>query len=70
MLAQRKPMYYAEDATGAWEGICLPFTAQKVMASLNGEITHFYGTPTEEELDNPATNTHTLHQEFCLHLRI
>lgn len=38
-----KPMYYAEDATGAWEGICLPFTAQKVMASLNGEITHFYG---------------------------
>lgn len=39
----RKPMYYAEDATRAWEGICLPFTAQKVMASLNGEITHFYG---------------------------
>lgn len=39
----RKPMYYAKDATGAWEGICLPFTAQKVMASLNGEITHFYG---------------------------
>ncbi len=39
----RKPMYYAEDATGAWEGICLPFTAQKVKASLNGEITHFYG---------------------------
>ena len=39
----RKPMYYAEDAIGAWEGICLPFTAQKVMASLNGEITHFYG---------------------------
>lgn len=39
----RKPMYYAEDATGAWEGICLPFTVQKVMASFNGEITHFYG---------------------------
>lgn len=62
----RKPMYYAEDATGAWEGISLPFTAQKVMASLNGEITHFYGTPTEEELDNPATNTHTLHHEYWL----
>lgn len=62
----RKPMYYAEDATGAWEGICLPFTAQKVKASLNGEITHFYGTPTEEELDNPATNTHTLHHEYWL----
>lgn len=62
----RKPIYYAKDATGAWEGICLPFTAQKVMASLNGEITHFYGTPTEEELDNPATNTHTLHHEYWL----
>lgn len=62
----RKPMYYAEDATGAWEGICLPFTAQKVMASLNGEITHFYGTPTEDELANPATNTHTLHHEYWL----
>lgn len=62
----RKPMYYAEDAIGAWEGICLPFTAQKVKASLNGEITHFYGTPTEDELDNPATNTHTLHHEYWL----
>ncbi len=62
----RKPMYYAEDATGAWEGICLPFTAQKVKAPLNGEITHFYGTPTEEELANPTTNTHTLHHEYWL----
>lgn len=62
----RKPMYYAEDATGAWEGICLPFTAQKAVASLNGEITHFYGTPTEDELANPATNTHTLHHEYWL----
>ena len=39
----RKPMYYAEDSIGAWEGICLPFTVQKAVASLNGEITHFYG---------------------------
>lgn len=62
----RKPMYYAEDSVGAWEGICLPFTAQKVKASLNGEITHFYGTPTEDELANPATNTHTLHHEYWL----
>lgn len=62
----RKPMYYAEDSIGAWEGICLPFTAQKVKAPLNGEITHFYGTPTEEELDSPATNTHTLHHEYWL----
>lgn len=62
----RKPMLYAENTTGAWEGICLPFTVQKAVASLNGEITHFYGTPTEDELDNPATNTHTLHHEYWL----
>ena len=62
----RKPMYYAEDSIGAWEGICLPFTVQKAVASLNGEITHFYGTPTADELSNPATNTHTLHHEYWL----
>ena len=39
----RKPMYYATKPKGAWEGICLPFTVQKAVASLNGEITHFYG---------------------------
>ena len=32
----RKPMYYAEDSIGAWEGICLPFTVNKAEASLNG----------------------------------
>lgn len=62
----RKPMLYAENTTGAWEGISLPFTIQKAEASLNGEITHFYGTPTEDELANPATNTHTLHHEYWL----
>lgn len=40
----RKPLYYAENTKGAWEGICLPFTVQKAEASINGEITHFYGT--------------------------
>lgn len=62
----RKPMFYAENTKGAWEGISLPFTVQKAVASLNGEITHFYGTPTEDELANPATNTHTLHHEYWL----
>lgn len=62
----RKPMLYSENTTGAWEGISLPFTVQKAEASLNGEITHFYGTPTEDELANPATNTHTLHHEYWL----
>ena len=43
----RKPSIYANDATGAWEGICLPFTVNKAEASLNGEITHFYGEDTQ-----------------------
>ena len=59
----RKPMYYAEETTGAWEGISLPFTVNQVKAQVNGEITHFYGTPTK---DDPAKNTHTLHHEYWL----
>ena len=43
----RKPSLYANDATGAWEGICLPFTVNKAEASFNGEITHFYGEDTQ-----------------------
>lgn len=62
----RKPQQYANDNTGAWEGICLPFTVHKVVASINGEITHFYGTPTADELSNPDKNTHTLHHEYWL----
>ena len=62
----RKPMYYAEETRGAWEGISLPFTVNKVKAQINGEITHFYGTPTEDELADPAKNTHTLHHEYWL----
>lgn len=62
----RKPLYYANDNTGAWEGICLPFTVQKAEASLNGEITHFYGMPSEEEKNDPATNIHSLHHEYWL----
>ena len=62
----RKPMYYAEETRGAWEGISLPFTVNKVKAQINGEITHFYGTPTEDEQTNPALNTHTLHHEYWL----
>ena len=62
----RKPMYYAEETTGAWEGISLPFTVNKVKAQVNGEITHFYGTPTADEQTNPVTNKHTLHHEYWL----
>ena len=62
----RKPMAYAEDYYGAWEGICLPFTADKTVASLNGEITHFYGSPSAEETAEPKLNIHTLHHEYWL----
>ena len=62
----RKPMAYAEDYYGAWEGICLPFTADKTVASLNGEITHFYGSPSAEETADPKLNIHTLHHEYWL----
>lgn len=62
----RKPMYYAEETTGAWEGISLPFTVNKVKAQINGEITHFYGSPSEDEKTDPAKNTHTLHHEYWL----
>lgn len=62
----RKPMAYAEDYYGAWEGICLPFTADKTVASLNGEITHFYGSPSADETADPKQNIHTLHHEYWL----
>ena len=62
----RRPMYYAEDSKGAWECICLPFTVDKVAASLNGEITHFYGSPSDAETDNPSQNIHSLHHEYWL----
>lgn len=62
----RQPKYYAEADNSAWEGIALPFTANKVTASLNGEITHFYGTPTQDMIDHPETNDKTLHHEYWL----
>ena len=60
----RKPMAYAEAANTAWEGVCLPFTVHKAEASINGEITHFYGTAAE---GTPAAgNTNSLHHEYWL----
>lgn len=38
----------------------------KVDASLNGEITHFYGSPSDTETDNPSQNIHSLHHEYWL----
>lgn len=62
----RRPLHYAEDSKGTWEGICLPFTVDKAAASLNGEITHFYGSPSDAETDNPSQNIHSLHHEYWL----
>ena len=51
------------NSSSAWEGICLPFTATKVTAEKNGEISHFYGEiPTGEG----AVNDRTLHHEYWL----
>lgn len=60
----RKPKYYSETGNDAWEGICLPFTVNKAEASLNGEITHFYGTAPENTA--PADNHWNLHHEYWL----
>ena len=46
------------NSSSAWEGIVLPFTATKVTAEKNGEITHFYG--------ETEGGDHTLHHEYWL----
>ncbi|MCQ2110917.1 MAG: hypothetical protein MJY79_05430, partial [Bacteroidaceae bacterium] len=46
------------NSSSAWEGIVLPFTATKVTAEKNGEITHFYG--------KTEGGDHTLHHEYWL----
>lgn len=60
----RQPKAYAEASNSAWEGICLPFTVKKAEASVNGEITHFYGTAPENT--SPADNHWNLHHEYWL----
>lgn len=60
----RKPNAYSISDNDAWEGICLPFTVDKAVASLNGEITHFYGSAPE---GTPASANHwNLHHEYWL----
>ena len=60
----RKPNAYSISANDAWEGICLPFTVDKAVASLNREITHFYGSAPE---GTPASENHwNLHHEYWL----
>lgn len=63
---ERIPANCAESNNSAWEGICLPFTVKKVEAETNGEISHFYGTPTEAQKAAPDINDKTLHHEYWL----
>ena len=77
----RQPAKYAESDNDAWEGVVLPFTVNKTEASLNGEITHFYGMPKYTQADVtkglvtgdkvgqdmlPEHNDKTLHHEYWL----
>ncbi len=69
---ERQPGNYRNDDKMGWEGICIPFTADRVFAMaenpadaspVESEISHFYGT----ELDcAPSENDHTLHHEYWL----
>jgi len=58
----RAPLYYAETTNSAWEGICLPFSVNKVTASYNGEITHFYGASDTEHGANDGNQTNVGHE--------
>ena len=60
----RKPNAYSNSDNDAWEGICLPFTVDKAVASLNGEITHFYGSAPEGT--SASANHWNLHHEYWL----
>ncbi len=69
---ERKPQNYRSGSTMAWEGICIPFTANKVYsmvdipkggAPMESVISHFYG---EELTCEPNENDHTLHHEYWL----
>ena len=54
----RVPRYYAANKNDAWEGITLPFSVNKVEASFNGEISHFYGAA-DAHAANEATDANT-----------
>lgn len=58
----RVPAYYAESSNSAWEGLCLPFSVNRVEASYNGEITHFYGADDATQGANETNTTNTGHE--------
>ncbi len=61
----RMPRYYAASKNDAWEGISLPFSVNRVEASFNGEISHFYGNADADHAANEKTdanNTNVGHE--------
>jgi hypothetical protein len=57
----RVPRYYAANKNDAWEGLSLPFSVNRVEASFNGEISHFYGE-TDAKAANEANTTNVGHE--------
>ena len=61
----RMPRYYAASKNDAWEGISLPFSVNRVEASFNGELSHFYGNADADHAANEKTdanNTNVGHE--------
>ena len=60
----RMPRYYAANKNDAWEGMSLPFSVNRVEASFNGEISHFYGADNANSANAAvdANNTNLGHE--------
>ena len=60
----RVPRYYAANKNDAWEGMSLPFSVNSVVASFNGEISHFYGADNANAANDAtdANNTSVGHE--------
>ena len=62
----RVPRYYAANKNDAWEGISLPFSVNRVEASFNGEISHFYGETDANAANATEANTTNVGHEYWL----
>ncbi len=62
----RAPRYYANNRNDAWEGISLPFSVNRVEASFNGEITHFYGSDDSHAANETEANINNVGHEYWL----
>lgn len=51
---------------GGWEGICLPFTVNRVVASHNGELSHFYGPDSNKTETDSTKLKHDVGHEYWL----